>query len=177
MILSRDGWLKRVREVKDLSATRLREGDAVLAVLRGSTKEPLAFFSNLGAAYVMRINDVPPSTGYGEPVQKLFKFGDGERVVGALVARPRRAPPRGALALAVTKRGYGLRFDLDPHRELSTRAGPPVRQAGRGRRGGRRAPVASQDDVVCVVTARRAAPCSARPTRSPSWPTPAAASP
>jgi len=37
VILSRDGWLKRAREVKDLSATRLREGDAVLAALRGST--------------------------------------------------------------------------------------------------------------------------------------------
>ena len=48
VIVSRDGWIKRVREVKDLSATRLREGDAVLAVLRGSTKEPMAIFSNLG---------------------------------------------------------------------------------------------------------------------------------
>ena len=32
----------------------------------------------------LRINDVPASTGYGEPVQKLFNFRDGERVVGAL---------------------------------------------------------------------------------------------
>ena len=50
VILSRDGWLKRVREVKDLSATRLRDGDAILAVIRGSTKEPMAIFSNLGYA-------------------------------------------------------------------------------------------------------------------------------
>jgi DNA gyrase subunit A len=42
VILSRDGWLKRVREVKDLSATRLREGDAILAAMRGSTKEAVA---------------------------------------------------------------------------------------------------------------------------------------
>src|SRR3954470_20850208 len=55
VILPRDGWLKRVREVKDLSATRLREGDAVLAVVRASTKDPLAIFSNLGSCYVMRI--------------------------------------------------------------------------------------------------------------------------
>ena len=33
------------------------------------------------AAYTARIIDVPASTGYGEPIQKLFKFGDGERVV------------------------------------------------------------------------------------------------
>ena len=53
VILSRDGWLKRVREIKDLSATRLREGDAVLAALRGSTKDSLAIFSNLGSCYVI----------------------------------------------------------------------------------------------------------------------------
>ncbi|MGB8295080.1 MAG: DNA topoisomerase IV subunit A, partial [Polyangia bacterium] len=85
VILSRDGWLKRAREVKDLSATRLREGDAVLAALRGSTKDFLAIFSNLGSCYVSRIHDVPASTGHGEPVQKLFNFRDGERVVAAMV--------------------------------------------------------------------------------------------
>src|SRR6185295_5943976 len=36
VILSRDGWVKRQKEVKDLSSTRLREGDQVLAVLAGS---------------------------------------------------------------------------------------------------------------------------------------------
>src|SRR5439155_1133632 len=37
VIVSRDGWVKRQKEVKDLSTTRLREGDAVLDVLAGST--------------------------------------------------------------------------------------------------------------------------------------------
>ena len=104
---SRDGWLKRVREVKDLSATRLREGDAVLAAVRGSTKEPMASSRTSAAATSMRINDVPASTGYGEPVQKLFNFGDGERVVGALPmtatgARPRARWPLGGHASAAT---------------------------------------------------------------------------
>src|SRR4029077_3368376 len=63
VILSRDGWLKRVREVKDLSATRLREGGAILAAMRGSTKEAVAIFSNFGYAYVVRVNDVPASSG------------------------------------------------------------------------------------------------------------------
>ena len=35
VIVSRDGWVKRQKEVKDLSTTRLREGDAVLAALGG----------------------------------------------------------------------------------------------------------------------------------------------
>ena len=88
-VVSADGWLKRLRELKDPAGTRLREGDSVLAVMQGSTKEPGVLFSNRGTAYVLRLNDVPPSTGYGEPVQKLFKFGDGERVVAALSLDPR----------------------------------------------------------------------------------------
>jgi DNA gyrase subunit A len=134
VILSRDGWLKRVREVKDLSATRLREGDAVLAGLRGSTKDTLAIFSNLGSCYAIRINDVPASTGYGEPVQKLLNFRDGERVIAGLVVSGSgpSAIPAGTLAIALTRKGFGFRFNLDPHRELSTRAGRRFRQAGRG---------------------------------------------
>ena len=122
VILSRDGWMKRLREVKDLSSTRLREGDAVLAALRGSTKDPLALFSNLGTCYVMRVNDVPASTGYGEPVQKLFNLKDGERIVAAALVSPTQIAA-GTPLVAVSKGGFGLRFGLDPHREISTRAG------------------------------------------------------
>ena len=38
VIVSRDGWVKRQKEVKDLSTTRLREGDSVLAAVAGSTR-------------------------------------------------------------------------------------------------------------------------------------------
>ncbi len=154
VILSRDGWLKRVREIKDLSATRLREGDAVLAALRGSTKDSLAIFSNLGSCYVVRINDVPASTGYGEPVQKLLNFRDGERVVAALVtsgAGP-SAVPAGTLAVAVTRGGFGFRFNLDPHRELSTRAGRRFAKPADGDEVVGVLPVAPKD-VLCLVTA------------------------
>src|SRR2546428_428413 len=48
VILSRDGWLKRVREVKDPSSTRLREGDALAAVLPGTTRDRLAPFLPAG---------------------------------------------------------------------------------------------------------------------------------
>jgi DNA gyrase subunit A len=35
--------------------------------------------------------DVPASTGYGEPIQRLFKLKDRERVVAALSLDPRAA--------------------------------------------------------------------------------------
>src|SRR3989442_13789169 len=50
VILSRDGWLKRVREVKDPSSTRLREGDALAAVLPGTTADRLRRFCRRGTA-------------------------------------------------------------------------------------------------------------------------------
>ncbi|OFV93401.1 MAG: DNA topoisomerase [Acidobacteria bacterium RIFCSPLOWO2_02_FULL_64_15] len=89
VIVSRDGWVKRQRDVKDLSTTRLREGDAVLAAFAGSTRASSVFFSSFGMAYTCRIIDVPASTGYGEPIQSLFKLKDGERIVAALSLDPR----------------------------------------------------------------------------------------
>jgi DNA gyrase subunit A len=153
VILSRDGWLKRAREIKDLSATRLREGDAVLAALRGSTKEAVAIFSNLGYCYVLRINDVPASTGYGEPVQKLFNLRDGERAVAAMLMTE-AATPKGALALGVTKRGYGMRFALETHRELSTRAGRRFAKPADGDEvvGIALTGQAKNEELVCAVT-------------------------
>src|SRR5712664_2698115 len=121
VVLTRDGWIKRVRELKDPSQTRVREGDEVAFVLGGALKSNLVVFSNFGTAYVTRFNDVPASTGYGDPVQKLFKFDDQERVVGGLSLDPRL--PRPEKLIGVSRRGYGLRFPLAPHAELSTRAG------------------------------------------------------
>src|SRR4029077_18859838 len=91
VIVSRGGWGKRQKEVKDVATTRLREGDAVAAVLAGSTRATAVFFSNFGAAYTARFADVPASPGYGEPIQRLFKLKDGERIVAALSLDPRVA--------------------------------------------------------------------------------------
>lgn len=133
VILSAQGWVKRVREVRDLSSTRVREGDSVLAAVAGSTRSTVAFFSNLGACYVCRIHDVPQSTGYGDPVQKLFKLADGERMIAMLSFDPRAldvpaptpdaAEPEPPFALAITRGGLGFRFSLRPHRDPSTRSG------------------------------------------------------
>ena len=132
VIVSRDGWVKRQKEVRDLSTTRLREGDQVMAVLPGSTRSTAVFFTNFGVAYTCRIVDVPASTGYGEPIQRLFKFKDGERLVGAVSLDPRMTPdivparegePAQTHAVAVTSDGYSLRFGLEALAEPSTRAG------------------------------------------------------
>ena len=148
--ISTDGWIRRVGMVKDLSKTRLREGDNLLTALIGSTVDTIVCFSNFGSAYTMRVGDLPPArSGYGDPAQKLFKFKDGERIIAALSSDPRlyASPPNAgqptapALPLfdtstgdeadpaslgqgiAVSTAGMGVRFDLGPFKEPSTRLG------------------------------------------------------
>ncbi len=163
VIVSRDGWVKRQKEVKDLQSTRLREGDAVLACFAGSTRATCVFFTNFGVAYTCRIVDVPASTGYGEPIQRLFKLRDGERVVAALSLDPRatgeihsaregETPP--THALAVTSDGYALRFSLAPFKEPSTRAG---RRFARPAEGAEVVGVSAVCGAEVVIAATRAA--------------------
>ncbi|HEU4937489.1 MAG TPA: DNA topoisomerase IV subunit A [Vicinamibacterales bacterium] len=141
VLVSRDGWVKRQKEVKDVAATRVREGDTVMAVLPGSTRASVAFFSNFGVAYTSRITDIPASTGYGEPIQRFFKLKDGERIVAALSLDPRvagtiTADKEGDVpdvhAVAVTSDGYSMRFGLAPFVEPSTRAGRRFARAADG---------------------------------------------
>ena len=101
VVVTRDGWMKRVGEIKDPSSTRVREGDQARWILRGNTRDSLALFSSLGIAYVMKVANVPATTGYGEPVQSLLNFKDKERIVAAVLLcapadREAEAAPRKA---------------------------------------------------------------------------------
>ncbi len=130
VVVTRDGWVKRVRELKDPTSTRMREGDELMSLIAGSLKSALIFFSSAGSAYTTRFNDVPASTGYGDPVQKLFKFDDGERIIGALSLDPRLPIP--LQMVGVSKDGYGMRFSLEAFKEQSTRSGRRFAKAGQG---------------------------------------------
>ena len=132
VLVTADGWVKRQKEVRDISATRLREGDRLLAALGGSTRATCVFFSNFGIAYTARFIDIPATTGHGEPIQRFFKLKDRERIVAAMSLDPRVAskiaPTGGGLepqehAVAVTSDGYSLRLSLEPFLEPSNRAG------------------------------------------------------
>jgi DNA gyrase/topoisomerase IV subunit A len=134
VLLSSDGWVKRQKQIADPSKSRLREGDRVLACVAGSTRATLALFSSFGVCYTARFIDIPASTGYGEPVQKLFKLKDGEKIVAAISLDPRgigninENPKRPDLCpevhgFAATSNGFALRFGLRPFLEPSTRSG------------------------------------------------------
>jgi DNA gyrase subunit A len=115
VVITRDGWMKRLGEVKDPASTRVREGDAVLWVLRGNTRQNLALFSNTGNLYVMRATNIPATTGYGEPVQSFLNFKDKERIVAAAIVEPaeENAAATGERWLTATARGMGFFFKPD----------------------------------------------------------------
>ncbi len=134
VLVTQQGWIKRQQRIRDLQATRLRDGDRVLAVQAGSTRHALALFSNRGSCYVMRMVDVPASTGFGVAIQTLVRMQDGERIVTALSMDPRflEVPELDAETeleqqtphlCVVTKLGQCLRLSLRAYRDTTTRAG------------------------------------------------------
>jgi DNA gyrase subunit A len=171
VVVTEQGWVKRQQRVKDVASTRVRKGDCVLAVLGGSTRSTVAFFSSHGVCYVSRIVDVPATTGHGTPLQAMFKMADGERIVGAMGFDPRflevppvdeeSEEPEPPYAIAVTRGGLALRFSLRGHREPSTRSGRKFTRPKKGDEVVYVAPVFEEDCVTCVTKQRRALVCEA----------------
>ena len=58
----------------------------------GSTLDHVVFFADDGTAYTMRINEVPASSGYGEPITKFFSSADQVKVVAAVTTDARFTP-------------------------------------------------------------------------------------
>ncbi len=134
ILVTTDGWVKRQKLIADPSKSRLRAGDSVLTCIAGSTRETVGFFSSLGVCYTARMIDIPASTGFGEPIQKLFKMKDGEKIIAAMSFDPRvigdiaEDPKKPNLcpythAFAATTSGYAMRFGLASFAEPSTRSG------------------------------------------------------
>lgn len=132
VVLTREGWIKRVGRLQSVETTRVREGDAVLDVLPGSTLDNIIFFASDGAAYTLPIELIPVSSGYGEPISKHVKLGDGVSIVAAMTTDARFTPsdqdmgdelPPAPYFLALTAQGQIMRLPLSPFRAASTKAG------------------------------------------------------
>ncbi len=141
VVVTRDGWIKRVARLQSVESTRVREGDSVLAVVPGSTLDHVVFFSDDGVAFTMRIHEVPASSGYGEPISKFFRLGEGARIVAALPTDPRFVPPEGQPSngeprppylVVVTAQGQVLRIPFAPFRTESTVRGRQYVRLGEG---------------------------------------------
>jgi DNA gyrase subunit A len=132
VVLSREGWIKRVGRLSSVESTRVREGDEVIAVVPGSTLDHAIFFSSEGISYTLRIDQVPPSSGYGEPLSKHARLGDGASLITAVTTDPRFTredfkvkgeDQPGPFVVVATAHGQVLRIPLKPFRVPSTKAG------------------------------------------------------
>ncbi len=138
VIMTKMGWIRRVKTVGE--KLRFKEGDELLALLPANTKDNIAVFSSAGKVYVIKAYDLPSGSGFGEPVQHLFKFGDGEKPIAAMnlttvMATEQPAEggqekqaelaltPRKVTALTVSAHGVGFAFDLGQYNSATTRAG------------------------------------------------------
>jgi DNA gyrase subunit A len=140
VILTKMGWIRRVKTVGE--NLRFKEGDDLLALLPANTRDNIAVFSSAGKVYVIKANDLPAGSGFGEPVQHLFKFGDGERPISAMnfttvlsgsgaegedLAKGKQAALAltggSTIALSVSAKGVGFKFDLSQFNAVTTRAG------------------------------------------------------
>ena len=141
LVVTRDGWIKRQSSFTDLARIRVRDGDEISWLVRARTRTAVAFFGSQGGAFVLRVDDIPATSGHGEPVQRRFAFADGERVVGVVSFDARHLPgstpavgddPAGPFGMALTQQGRVLRFPLSLHEEPSTRNGRKVMRLDEG---------------------------------------------
>ena len=183
VLVSADGWIKRQKEVRDLSSTRLREGDALLG--RGGRQH--AFDGRLLLQLRRRLH-LPAHRGAGvdrlrraDPAavqaagRRTHRGRIGARSARDPISRRARRRPRAA----DSRRGRherrlrpAFRSGAAPRAEHPGRAPfrAPGRQCGgRGRRYGHRKGNADRRNPPGPR------PCSARRARSTSSPEPAAA--
>ena len=177
VIVTKDGWVKRQRSYTDLDAIRVREGDRVLYALAASTRDTIGFFSSAGRCYTIRVDDLPQTTGYGDPVQKYFDFADRETVVGVAsfdarvmpvgvpevggVPQPELfsgdgAPPAedvtvGPYAVAVSSDGLAVRLEVESFLDPSNKNGRVMMRLAQGQRVVN-AEVASGSENVCLAS-------------------------
>ncbi|MGK0357881.1 MAG: DNA gyrase subunit A [Bradymonadia bacterium] len=152
VIITRQGRVKRQKGFSELSAIRVPDGDEVAWVLRTDTRQTVAFCSQFGRAYVVRVDDIPATTGYGDPIQASFNFDDGERIIGVISSDMRlyhdpseeelealeEGEPKPPYAVSVSRAGKITRFPIDLHAEVSTRSGRKFMS------------LAKQDEVVAL---------------------------
>ena len=115
-----------------VEGTRVRDGDGVLQVVPGNTLESVVVFASNGVAYTLPMDQIPASSGYGEPLSKHVRLGDGVAPVNAVSTDARFTPEdkkvRGQSTTApylliATRHGQVMRLSFATFRTPSTKVG------------------------------------------------------
>ncbi|MBF0291868.1 MAG: DNA topoisomerase IV subunit A [Nitrospinae bacterium] len=171
VIISRNGWVRRLKSVASPESLRFKDGDSLLAWMPLNTRDLVCFFTSVGKAYVIRALDLPQTTGFGEPVQSIFKFGDGERLISTFGAIKREGDGAGsAESPATNQRGlfdqlnegevgrvYGEILEKETELLLITEGGSGFKFSSETistetTKNGRKVANVKEDDAVLLVT-------------------------
>jgi DNA topoisomerase IV A subunit len=138
IVLSQNGWIRKLKTLNDPSTLKFKENDQLLENTQCNTRDLLCIFTSHGVAYVSKAYSLPYTrSGFGEPIQSLFKFADGEKVIGMipLPATPEKGGGKsrqGSLGfddgkeyMVVSANGFGFRFPISNLGE-TTRSGRKI---------------------------------------------------
>jgi DNA gyrase/topoisomerase IV subunit A len=152
LVLSRNGWLRKFKNFVEPSSLKFKENDGFLSMVNADSKELVAFFTSAGMVYVQKTFNLPYTRGgFGDPIQNLFKFRDGEKVIQIFTlpdnqngitetSSPKlaktdkkqyaldfseKAEIEGPLLVAASSNGYGFRFPIS-NLGITTKAGKKI---------------------------------------------------
>ena len=138
IVLSQNGWIRKLKTLNDPSNLKFKENDQRLEITQCNTRDLLGIFTSRGNVYITKAYNLPHTrTGFGEPIQSLFKFSDGEKVIGMirLPGTPednKQKSGQSSLSfdkvdeyMVVSSNGFGFRFPISNLGE-TTRSGRKI---------------------------------------------------
>ena len=137
LVLSQNGWLRKLKTLNDPSSLKFKENDQLLCITPCNTKDLLGIFTSKGIVYVTKAYSLPYTrSGFGEPIQSIFKFTDGEKVIGmvGLSVNPKQDQNHTQSSLnfgneteymVASANGFGFRFPISNLGE-TTRSGRKI---------------------------------------------------
>ena len=149
LVLSQNGWLRKLKTLNDPSSLKFKENDQLLSITPCNTKDLLGIFTSKGIVYVTKAYSLPYTrSGFGEPIQSIFKFTDGEKVIGmvGLSANPEQDQNHTQSSLnfgneieymVASANGFGFRF--------------PISNLGETTRSGRKIMNLKNDDIMIGI--------------------------
>ena len=138
VVLTREGWVKRVGRITSVAATRTREGDDVIAVLPGSTLDFVVFSPRMGWLTPSESTNSPQAPGMENLWPSISAWETGfpssepsPPIPGSLrpadLLTTKKTPYFAGMKewqlLVATSGGYVLRTPLAPFFSPSTKAG------------------------------------------------------
>ncbi|HZP92597.1 MAG TPA: DNA topoisomerase IV subunit A [Burkholderiales bacterium] len=89
VVFSKKGWV-RARQGWEVDPATLsfKEGDALLALIRCRTVDPVIFLDSKGRAYTVEGPQLPPGRGDGAPASSLVEVQEGAHIMYCVAGKP-----------------------------------------------------------------------------------------